>query len=123
MKLTERADRVRWIFSRLAGRKFLIVGNHDVDKDGNVHPTLLSLDWEEQPTGFRFTDDGGGKVHMSHYGQRSWQWQGKNGWHFYGHSHGHLPPEGRSRDVGVDMPDVAFTPRTFAELTKGYASD
>jgi hypothetical protein len=28
-----------------------------------------------------------------------------------------MPPLGRSRDVGVDLPDVDFSPRTFAELT------
>ena len=39
--------------------------------------------------------------------------------HFYGHAHGALAGIGRSRDVGVDMPDVAFRPRTFAELTRG----
>ncbi|WP_427145220.1 hypothetical protein [Rhizobium pisi] len=120
MALHERADRVRWIFSRLRGRKFLIVGNHDVDKHGNPHATLLSLPWESAPTGFRFTDDGGRRVVMSHYAQRTWQHQQKGAVHFYGHSHGHLPGEGLSRDVGVDMPDVAYTPRTFDELTKNW---
>jgi calcineurin-like phosphoesterase family protein len=120
MALHERAERVRWIFSRLRGRKFLIVGNHDVDRSGNVHQTLLSLEWEEPPTGFRFTDDGGRRVVMAHYAQRSWQHQLKGSVHFFGHSHGHLPGEGLSRDVGVDMPDVAYMPRTFDELTKNW---
>ena len=117
MALHERADRVRWIFSRLRGRKHLVLGNHDVDKHGNPHATLLSLGWEQPPTGFRFTDDGGHRIVMSHYAQRSWQHQQKGAVHFYGHSHGHLPETGLSRDVGVDMPDVAYTPRTFEELT------
>lgn len=120
MALHERADRVRWIFSRLRGRKFLILGNHDVDKNGNPHATLLSLEWEEPPTGFRFVDDAGTKVVLSHYAQRAWQWEHKGGFHFYGHAHGRLPGVGRSRDVGVDLPDVAYTPRTFEELTKHW---
>jgi hypothetical protein len=63
-------------------------------------------------------DEGWQKIVLSHYAQRSWQWQQKGGYHFFGHAHGHLPAVGRSRDVGVDLPDVTFTPRTFRELTK-----
>lgn len=120
MALHERADRVRWIFSRLRGRKFLVLGNHDIDKHGNPHATVLSLPWEAPPTGFRFTDDGGRRVILAHYAQRSWQHQQKGSVHFFGHSHGHLLGEGLSRDVGVDMPDTDYTPRTFEELTKNW---
>lgn len=63
--------------------------------------------------------DEGQHIVLSHYAQRCWQGRSKGYWHFYGHAHGRLPPDGRSRDVGVDLPDVAFTPRTFRELTKG----
>ncbi|KQS74305.1 hypothetical protein ASG25_21145 [Rhizobium sp. Leaf384] len=123
MALHERADYVRYVFSRLRGRKHLIVGNHDVDSRGDVHETLLSLDWERPPTGFRFTDDGGLRVVMSHYAQRAWQGHLRGAVHFYGHAHGHLAPYGLSRDVGVDMSDVAYTPRTFAELTRSMKLD
>lgn len=116
--LSEKADRIRWIFSRLNGRKHLCFGNHDL-RHGELHPTIAGLPWASRPEGFRFTEDEGQKVVLSHYAQRSWQWEGKGGWHFYGHAHGRLPGVGRSRDVGVDLPDVLFTPCTFKELTTG----
>ena len=56
---------------------------------------------------------------MSHYACRTWPGIRKNGWHFFGHNHGDMPPLGRSRDVGVDCKDVGFSPRTFKQLTCG----
>lgn len=116
--LKQNADRVRAIFNRLKGRKHLVIGNHDVDKKGNLHPALASLDWAARPEHALRTKDGGHEVYLSHYAARTWPCSGYGAVHFFGHSHGKLPGYGRSRDVGVDMPDVAFAPRTFAELTK-----
>lgn len=113
------AKRVRDIFSRLNGRKHLVLGNHDVVRDGAVHPTIAGLAWAVPPTYALETRDGGQRVYLSHYAHRVWPAHHHGAWHFYGHSHGGLPSLGRSRDVGVDMPDVRFQPRTFAELTKG----
>lgn len=112
------ADRVREIFNRLKGRKHLVIGNHDTDKRGNLHPALASLDWASRPEHALRTRDGGHDVFMSHYAARTWPCSGYGSFHFYGHSHGKLAGVGRSRDVGVDMPDVDFTPRSFAELTR-----
>ncbi|WP_075292990.1 metallophosphoesterase family protein [Pararhizobium arenae] len=117
--LSRNADRVREIFHRLRGRKYLVIGNHDVRKDGNLHPTLAALAWAEPPSHALRTRDGGRDLYLSHYACRTWPSQQYGALHFYGHSHGKLPSCGRSRDVGVDMPDVAFTPRTFDELTAG----
>jgi calcineurin-like phosphoesterase family protein len=118
MQLGSQADKVRWYFSRLKGRKHLIIGNHDVDEDGNLHPTLAGLDWEEEPQWMKFTKDGGRKLVLCHYAIREWQGYHKGAVHFYGHSHGNLAGHGRSRDVGCDMPDVSYVPRTFDQLTK-----
>lgn len=112
------ADRVREIFGRLNGRKCLIIGNHDLDKKGNLHPTLAALDWESRPEHGLRTKDDGYDLWMSHYACRTWPSQHHGTFHFYGHSHGRLPGMGRSRDVGVDMPDVDFTPRTFSYLSR-----
>lgn len=112
-------ERVTSIYSRLMGRKRLILGNHDYRKAGQVHPTLLGLEWDAPPTPAVETTDEGQRLYLCHYASRVWPGSHKGSYHFYGHSHGALPAMGRSRDVGVDMPDVAFRPRTFPELTKG----
>jgi hypothetical protein len=39
-------------------------------------------------------------------------------YHLFGHSHGNLPPLGRSRNVGINCPDTNFAPMTFSEITK-----
>jgi len=111
--------RVRSVSSRLRGRKHLILGNHDFKKPGVVHPTLASLEWAAPPTDVIETKDEGHRVFLSHYAHRTWPGSSKGSYHFYGHCHGELPAMGRSRDVGVDCPDVGFTPRTFSELTRG----
>lgn len=117
--LKEKADRIKWIFSRLNGRKYLVIGNHDVTKQGELHPTLAGLEWAEKPTHALRTKDGGRDLWLSHYACRTWPSEHHGAVHFYGHSHGKMPGIGRSRDVGVDMPDVDYTPRTFSELTAG----
>lgn len=114
------SDRVRNIFSRLHGRKFLVLGNHDVDRDGAIHPTISGLGWEKRPEHWMSVSDGDKqKIGLGHYGQRVWHHCHYGSFHFYGHSHGKLPGVERSRDVGVDVADVWFRPRTFAELIKG----
>jgi calcineurin-like phosphoesterase family protein len=39
---------------------------------------------------------------LFHYAMRVWPHSNYNAWHLYGHSHGELPPLGKSYDVGVD---------------------
>jgi calcineurin-like phosphoesterase family protein len=114
-----KADRVRDIFERLNGRKYLILGNHDQRKDGSVHPTIAALSWSAPPVHAMEVKDEGRRVYLAHYAHRAWPGQHHGAWHFYGHSHGAMPGVGRSRDVGVDCEDVGFTPRTFVELTRG----
>lgn len=112
-------DRVRSIFGRLHGSKMLVLGNHDFNKPNRIHPTLAKLDWFVSPTTSLETTDEGHRVYLSHYAHRTWPGSHKGAFHFYGHSHGNLPPQDRSRDVGVDCADVGYAPRTFSELTKG----
>jgi len=110
-------ERIRKIFDQLNGRKFLIVGNHDIRPDGSLHPSLAELPWEAQPTQMLEVKDEGQRIVLCHYALRTWAASHHGSWHFCGHSHGKLPPMGRSRDVGVDCPDCCFAPRTFKELT------
>jgi calcineurin-like phosphoesterase family protein len=107
------------VFSRLNGRKFLVLGNHDCRRGPSAPLAhIMEMGWEQPPTETLEVKDEGNRVFLGHYAHLSWQCAHREtGYHFYGHSHGNLPhPHPRARDVGVDMPDVAFTPRTFKEL-------
>jgi calcineurin-like phosphoesterase family protein len=87
------------IFSRLAGIKRLIVGNHDTKR-------VLGLAWADPPApSARITVRDGAieyRLFLSHYAHRAWPglWRGTR--HLYGHSHGSLADTSRSCDVGVD---------------------
>ena len=78
---------------------------------------ILALPWDKPPVAALEVKDGGHRVFLSHYAHRTWPGSCNGAYHFYGHSHGTIPHYGRSRDVGVDLPDVHFRPRTFSELT------
>ncbi len=111
------AAHARSIFRRLNGRKILILGNHDIDRDGSALSYLNELDWDIAPTPALQVSDSGERLYLSHYAHRVWPSSNRSGYHFYGHTHGREPHVGLSRDVGVDVEDVAFTPRTFHYLT------
>ena len=113
------ADRTASIFSQLRGRKRLILGNHDLDNKGNVKRSLASLAWDQAPTHYAETKQNGERIALHHYAMRTWSASSHGSWHLFGHSHGRLPPLGRSRDCGVDCPDVGYAPATFQALTAG----
>ncbi len=110
----------RRLFHSLNGSKVLVLGNHDLRNDGSVEPEIARLSWAQAPSHLLEIKDSGRRVILSHYALRVWPASHHGSVHFYGHSHGRLAGLGLSRDVGVDMADVAFTPRTFAELTAGW---
>jgi calcineurin-like phosphoesterase family protein len=112
-------ERTREIFQRLHGRKFLIVGNHDLGRKGRLQEMHETLGWEQPPVQAMSVKDNGRMVYLHHYACRTWPGQQHGDWHFFGHSHGNMPAMGRSRDVGVDMPDAGFAPMTFEQLTAG----
>ena len=122
-QLTERRGRWTHVFLQLNGRKRLVIGNHDVRKDGSLHPTISELPWDAEPTHLVETTDEGQRLVLCHYAMRVWPGSHKGAYHFFGHSHGDLPNQGLSRDVGVDMPDVGYAPRTFRQLVGGLKHD
>lgn len=80
---------------RLNGYIILIHGNHDNDKTkkntgfGNTYPFLeIEL--------------GNDTIVLSHYAMRVWNKCHKGALHFFGHSHGQMPGNSLSCDVGVD---------------------
>lgn len=82
-------------FRQLNGRKILIRGNHD-GRD------TLALPWAEIHDMLSTTIDST-KVHLCHYGMRDWPGRRRGVYHLYGHSHGRLPGNSQSMDVGVDV--------------------
>ncbi|WP_144030710.1 metallophosphoesterase [Bradyrhizobium japonicum] len=99
--------RVRAIFSRLNGQKFLVIGNHD-DR------TTLELNWAATPQHILNVSDEGQRVVACHYGLRVWPGARRGALHVFGHSHGRLPGNSLSTDVGVDCWDLR--PVTLSEI-------
>jgi calcineurin-like phosphoesterase family protein len=95
------------ILARLNGQKHLIWGNHD-------HSTVKRMtEWtSSQP--YLEIRDGTDFVVLSHYAHRVWNKGHYSSFHLYGHSHGSLPPQGRSHDVGTNVWD--YRPVTLAEV-------
>jgi calcineurin-like phosphoesterase family protein len=96
---------------QLNGEIIFIEGNHDkVTGPGlfkEVHK-LLRIKINEYD------------ITLCHFAMRVWNKSHFNSWHLYGHSHGGLPPEGKSWDVGVDNNN--FTPLSLdqvVEIMKG----
>lgn len=117
--LSNDPEYVAHCFHAMRGRKILLIGNHDLDKKGRLLPALEALPWDVPPVHAMETKDSGKRLWLSHYGHRVWPASLHGSYHFYGHSHGSLEAVGRSRDVGVDLPDMDFGPRRFEELIKG----
>lgn len=92
-------NRHAYFASRLNGQIVLIEGSHD-RMDGKARK---SVQW----VGPRHTVSGEPDIILSHYAMRVWPKSHYGTWHLFGHSHGHLPPWGKSFDVGVDAQGLA----------------
>jgi len=81
---------------KLNGNKFLVPGNHDRKYLSDLKKYFRIL-----PHIFELRHNGKALI-MCHYAMRRWNKSHWGTYHVYGHSHGKLPGEGRSFDVGVD---------------------
>jgi len=105
------------VFS-LNGRKHLVYGNHDKEIL-KKREEFLSM-----PNGFisiepyREIKVGEQMICLFHYGCRVWNKAHYGSWMLYGHSHGSLPPYGKSVDVGVDAKFIhnEYRPTHFEEI-------
>jgi calcineurin-like phosphoesterase family protein len=93
---------------RLNGHKFLILGNHDT-KQRIKRATLWEGVYET-----KYLKTPGARVILFHYALRTWRNSHYGNLHFYGHSHGHLPGDSQSLDVGVDC--WGYQPVTLEEI-------
>ena len=101
------------ILARLMGRKTLIVGNHDRD------PVVRNQMWDYAAP-YLEINEGGYRIVLCHYAMRVWRSSHHNALMLYGHSHGNLPGNSQSLDVGVDAWD--FRPVTLDEIRARMAT-
>jgi len=106
-------NRIIDLWNILNGRKTLVLGNHDrllkkfVSQGkgpfGEVR-RLIEMKWDHK------------KIILCHYSMRVWNSSHHGSWHLYGHSHGTLDEDPRSRsfDVGVDCWN--FTPVSYGQI-------
>jgi calcineurin-like phosphoesterase family protein len=107
---TEAADR---ILRHLHGRKHLIWGNHDKGAVRELPQWTTSQPMAEVKVE-------GVRIVLLHYAMRVWNASHHGGLHLYGHSHGALPGDRQSCDVGVDAWD--FRPVTLKEIQERLAT-
>lgn len=90
--------KLHWYLDNAKGRIHLIRGNHD---DRIAWPSDRFASKDEA----KYIKVDGVPIYLSHYGCRVWRNSHHGSFHLYGHSHGNLPPLGRSMDVGVACND------------------
>lgn len=90
-------ERTRAIFAALNGIKHLVMGNHDVDNE-----VVLGLPWASPPAHRRFLRIGQQKIVLDHYAGRTWAGSFRGAIQLFGHSHGRMPANSQSCDVGLD---------------------
>lgn len=90
-------ERTISIFAALNGKKHLVLGNHDVDEE-----VTLGLAWASPPAHRRFLRIGQQKLVLDHYAGRTWAGSFRGAIQLFGHSHGRMPANSQSCDVGVD---------------------
>ena len=92
---------------RLNGRKHLVWGNHDRNE------TRKLAGWtSSQPLAEIVVEDT--RLVLCHYAMRVWNRSHYRALHLYGHSHGALPGDRQSLDVGVDCWN--FYPVSLADI-------
>ena len=88
-------EKTKEYLDRLRGKKIMIVGDHD-------RQVWQCRDYFEEITPYKVIKPGKKKIIIFHWCIRAWQQSHYNSYHAYAHSHGTLPPIGKSWDVGVD---------------------
>jgi len=102
---------------RLNGIKHLIRGNHDKEIMKNKNDLLASRTFASIQDYYELKHEGA-HIILFHYGQRVWNKSHHGSIMLYGHSHGSLPPFGKSVDVGVDCKEITeeYRPVSFDEV-------
>jgi calcineurin-like phosphoesterase family protein len=104
---------IKTILQRLNGEKNFIFGNHDKSINNNWDE-LLDLNLFKSIQYYKELKYEGQMFVLLHYGMRVWNKSHHGSIHLYGHSHGSLPPFGKSVDVGVDCKEITSEYRPIA---------
>lgn len=108
-------EKIYDITKRLNGIKRLILGNHDQEIWKNYN-ALIGAPYFSSIKHYDEINFNKQKIILFHYGMRVWSSSHHGSIQLHGHSHGSLPPYGKSVDIGVDAPFVI--PRfTYMEAT------
>jgi calcineurin-like phosphoesterase family protein len=116
-----RIDQTESILRQLSGNHHFVRGNHDKELLKNIQRVLdkkLFLTWDKDAEIYVE----GQFIVLHHYGKRVWNKYHHGAWHLFGHSHGNLPPYGKSVDVGVDSKwitgNAEYRPFSFKEIKR-----
>jgi calcineurin-like phosphoesterase family protein len=99
-------DRVKDILRQLNGTKRIVLGNHDKVIWQNKANLLGQKLFASIESYHELHIDKKTMIVLFHYGQRVWNKSHRGSIQLYGHSHGSLPPFGKSVDVGVDSKEI-----------------
>jgi len=98
----------------LNGQKRLVLGNHD-----HSNRVKKAIGWSTVDSLLHINVDGQPLV-LCHYAMRVWNRSHYGAIQLYGHSHGNLPGDSQSIDVGVDC--WSFAPVSLLEIKDRLAS-
>ena len=113
------ADKTKGLLGRLNGQKNLVLGNHD--KQLSKHSSrFIGKGMFNAIYDYREIHVEKQAIVLFHYGTRVWNKHHHGSWLLYGHSHGSLPPHGKSVDVGVDDKNITdeYRPYAFEEVER-----
>ena len=105
---------VEWFRKRINCKNiYLILGNHDKEirkkeKLQSLFTKVFDFGTEIEINNTRFI--------LCHYAMKVWNQWAHGSIHLYGHSHGNLPSNGRSKDIGIDTNN--FYPYSHLEILR-----
>lgn len=106
------------LLSRLNGTKHHVLGNHDRVIEDNRQELLEGGHLASIQNYAELRIPKHPLICLFHYGARVWRNSHHSSIFLYGHSHGSLPPWGKSMDVGVDSKEISpeYRPYSLSEV-------
>ena len=110
-------NKAKALLKELNGSKRLVRGNHDKwVKDSDVQV----FDWVKDLHTVKVEDPdahgGVQRIVLCHYAMRVWDQRHRGAWHLYGHSHGSLPDDKKSKSFDIGVDNHGFKPLSYDEV-------